>query len=303
MQPAARQWPYRQYTDDACPSILLYPPGGYFAEIQLLGAQVISWENERQEELLFLTGETDYRLQHPVRGGIPICFPTFYDNYDVDDYGFARTRMWRTEDLMDDAAFPAPPRDHAFVDFILDNMPDNFPDWPNHRFELRLRVILGPTGDLTMISRVKNVNTDGNPFTFKFAYHTYFSVSDIMATQVEGLERVDYVDYLNDHERFTEGPNPITFENEVDKVYLNTPDVITVRDRERRRTYTIHKDANLPEIVVWNPWEFEARRMSDLGDEEYREMVCVEAAAVESEITLNPDQEWTGTQRLSVEQF
>ncbi|KAL7125141.1 hypothetical protein ABFS83_14G096000 [Erythranthe nasuta] len=256
MQPAARQWPYRQYTDDACPSILLYPPGGYFAEIQLLGAQVISWENERQEELLFLTGETDYRLQHPVRGGIPICFPTFYDNYDVDDYGFARTRMWRTEDLMDDAAFPAPPRDHAFVDFILDNMPDNFPDWPNHR-----------------------------------------------ATQVEGLERVDYVDYLNDHERFTEGPNPITFENEVDKVYLNTPDVITVRDRERRRTYTIHKDANLPEIVVWNPWEFEARRMSDLGDEEYREMVCVEAAAVESEITLNPDQEWTGTQRLSVEQF
>ncbi|XP_012835420.1 PREDICTED: putative glucose-6-phosphate 1-epimerase isoform X2 [Erythranthe guttata] len=211
--------------------------------------------------------------------------------------------MWRTEDLMDDAAFPAPPRDHAFVDFILDNMPDNFPDWPNHRFELRLRVILGPTGDLTMISRVKNVNTDGNPFTFKFAYHTYFSVSDIMATQVEGLETVDYVDYLNDHERFTEGPNPITFENEVDKVYLNTPDVITVRDRERRRTYTIHKDANLPEIVVWNPWDLEARRMSDFGDIEYREMVCVEAAAVESEITLNPDQEWTGTQRLSVEQF
>ncbi|XP_012835413.1 PREDICTED: putative glucose-6-phosphate 1-epimerase [Erythranthe guttata] len=303
-QPAVLQWPYRQYDDgDGVPHITLLHPGGYTAEIMLYGAQVVSWTNEREEELLFISTEAVYEPPHPARGGIPICFPKFYDNVNMEENGFARTRMWRLEDLMHDIAFPVPPRDHAFVDFILDNMPDNFPNWPNHRFELRLRVMLGPTGDLTMISRVKNVNIDGNPFTFKFAYHTYFPVSDIRATQVEGLETVDFVDYLQMHERFTEGPNPITFDNEIDRVYLNTPDEITVRDRELRRTFTIHKDANLPEIVVWNPWDLEARRTADLGDEEYKEMVCVEAAAVESDVTLNPDQEWTGTQRLSVEYF
>jgi len=44
-------------------------------------------------------------------------------------------------------------------------------------FELRLRVSLAGNGYLTMISRVRNVNS--KPFSFSFAYHTYYSVSDI----------------------------------------------------------------------------------------------------------------------------
>ena len=46
-------------------------------------------------------------------------------------------------------------------------------------FEFRLRVTLGPAGDLMLTSRIRNTNPDGKPFTFTFAYHTYFSVSDI----------------------------------------------------------------------------------------------------------------------------
>uniref|UniRef100_A0A453CU72 Aldose 1-epimerase n=1 Tax=Aegilops tauschii subsp. strangulata TaxID=200361 RepID=A0A453CU72_AEGTS len=48
-----------------------------------------------------------------------------------------------------------------------------------YRFEFRLRVALGPKGDLFLTSRIRNTNTDGKPFSFTFAYHTYFSVSDI----------------------------------------------------------------------------------------------------------------------------
>lgn len=44
-------------------------------------------------------------------------------------------------------------------------------------FEFRLRVALGPGGDLMLTSRIRN--TDSKPFHFTFAYHTYFSVSDI----------------------------------------------------------------------------------------------------------------------------
>lgn len=46
-------------------------------------------------------------------------------------------------------------------------------------FEYRLRVALSPAGDLMLTSRIRNTNTDGKPFAFTFAYHTYFSVSDI----------------------------------------------------------------------------------------------------------------------------
>lgn len=40
-------------------------------------------------------------------------------------------------------------------------------------------VTLGPGGDLMLTSRIRNTNNDGQPFSFTFAYHTYYSVSDI----------------------------------------------------------------------------------------------------------------------------
>lgn len=51
--------------------------------------------------------------------------------------------------------------------------------WLNCSYEYRLRVALGPAGELLLTSRVRNTNADGKPFSFTFAYHTYFSVSDI----------------------------------------------------------------------------------------------------------------------------
>ncbi|KAL8037809.1 hypothetical protein ABFX02_11G062100 [Erythranthe guttata] len=277
-------------------SVILSQPGGYSAEILFNGAQVVSWKNEHKQELLFLSKQAVYKPPQPVRGGIPFCFPK---------YGFARIRLWGIENLKHDTAFPPPTPDNAYADFFLILTPDKFPDWLDHRLELRLRVILGPTGDLTMTTRIKNVNTNGEPFTFKFAYHTYFSVSNIRLTRIEGLQTLDYRDYVEgvDNNQFTEEADAITFKDRVDRVYMNTPDEIRIRDLELRRVITIHKDAGLPDIVVWNPWEFDASIIADLGDEEYKEMVCVQAAAMENEITLNPNEEWTATQRLSAEEY
>lgn len=47
------------------------------------------------------------------------------------------------------------------------------------RYEFRLRVALSPEGELMLTSRVRNTNTDGKPFTFSFAYNSYFAISDI----------------------------------------------------------------------------------------------------------------------------
>ncbi|KAL8037808.1 hypothetical protein ABFX02_11G062000 [Erythranthe guttata] len=280
-------------------SVILSQPGGYSAEILFYGAQVVSWKTEHEQELLFLSEKAVYGPPHPIRGGIPICFPKFFDEENMEGHGFARIAEWI---FSPDTAFYPPTPDNAHVDLVLRHKPDDFQDWPNHKFVLRLRVILGPTGDLTMTTRVKNVNTNGEPFTFKFAYHSYFSVSNIRATQIEGLQGLDYRDYLNDNQ-FTDEADAITFGDELDRVYLNTPHEICIRDIELRRTITIHKDASLPQIVVWNPWEDDASSIADLGDQEYKQMVCVEAAAVDTEITLYPNEEWIGTQRLSAEEY
>lgn len=52
--------------------------------------------------------------------------------------------------------------------------------------------------------------------------------------------------------------------------------------------------------VVWNPWDKKSKAMADLGDNEYKHMLCIEAAAVENPIFLKPGEEWIGRQELSI---
>ncbi|XP_028069816.1 putative glucose-6-phosphate 1-epimerase isoform X3 [Camellia sinensis] len=117
--------------------------------------------------------------------------------------------------------------------------------------------------------------------------------------RVEGLETLDYLDNLYQRERFTEQGDALTFESEVDRVYLSSSDVIAVYDHEKKRTFVIRKDG-LPDVVVWNPWEKKSKSMVDFGDEEYKQMLCVDGAAIEKPITLKPGEEWTGRLELSV---
>lgn len=56
----------------------------------------------------------------------------------------------------------------------------------------------------------------------------------------------------------------------------------------------------LIDAVVWNPWNKKAKALADFGNDEYNRMVCVEAAAIENEITLQPGEEWKGKMELSV---
>ena len=51
--------------------------------------------------------------------------------------------------------------------------------------------------------------------------------------------------------------------------------------------------------VVWNPWDKKAKAMPDFGDDEYKNMLCVGAAAIEKPITLKSGEEWLGKQEIS----
>lgn len=113
------------------------------------------------------------------------------------------------------------------------------------------------------------------------------------------METLDYLDGLQEKERFTEQGDALTFESEVDRVYLNSPDTVAVFDHGSKRTFQIRKQG-LPDVAVWNPWEKKAKALGDLGDDEYRAMLCVDGAAVEKPITLKPGEEWMAQLELSV---
>ncbi|XP_015570974.1 putative glucose-6-phosphate 1-epimerase isoform X1 [Ricinus communis] len=275
--------------------VILREVRGFSAEVYLYGGQVTSWKNEHGEELLFVSSKAIFKPPKAIRGGIQICFPQFGSGA-LEQHGFARNMFWTIDS--DPPPFPTITANKAFVDLILKHSEEEVKIWP-HRYEFRLRITLGPGGDLMLTSRIRNTNTDGKAFTFTFAYHTYLYVTDISEVRVEGLETLDYLDSLRDRERFTEQGDAITFESEVDKIYVSTPTKIAILDHERKRTFVLRKDG-LPDAVVWNPWDKKAKAMPDFGDDDYKHMLCVDAACVEKPITLKPGEEWKGRQELSV---
>ncbi|KAK7406071.1 hypothetical protein VNO78_07688 [Psophocarpus tetragonolobus] len=276
------------------PRLILRTNRGASATVSLQGGQVLSWKTERGDELLFLSSKAIFDPPRAVRGGIPICFPQVGSRGTLEPHGFARNKIWFVE--KDPPPLPGDWTGKAHIDLVLKPSEDDMKKWP-HSFEFRLRVSLAADGNLTLTSRIRNV--DGKNFSFSIAYHTYFSISDISEVRIEGLETLDYLDNLIQKQRFTEQGDSLTFESEVDRVYLDSNNMVAVLDHGKKRTLVIKKEG-LPDVVVWNPWERKSKSIVDLGDEEYKQMLCVDGAAIENPITLKPGEEWTGRLELSV---
>jgi glucose-6-phosphate 1-epimerase len=65
----------------------------------------------------------------------------------------------------------------------------------------------------------------------------------------------------------------------VDRVYFDTTAAVDIIDPELKRRIRVSKSGS-HSTVVWNPWIEKSKRMPDFGDEEYPQMVCVEAGHV-----------------------
>lgn len=276
---------------DGSSKIILSEPTGSTAEVLLYGGQVVSWKNGRREELLYMSNKTVWKPPKAIRGGIPMCFPQFGNFGSPELHGFARNKLWSVD--KDPSPLPQT-TNQSTIDLILKSTEEDLKTWP-HRFELRLRISVA-AGKLTLIPRVRNI--DNKAFSFMFALRNYFSVSDISEVRVVGLETLDYFDNLLQRERYTEQADAISFDGEIDRVYLSTPTKIAIIDHEKKRTLVLRKEG-MADAVVWNPWDKKAKALPDLGDDDYKTMLCVDSAAIEIPITLKPFEEWKGRQELS----
>ena len=270
------------------PRVTLAHRSGASAEIYLHGAHVTSWRNAASEELFFLSRESVWAADKPIRGGIPICFPQFSNHGPLPLHGFARINEWvltQTERLGSGEVVAALQLSDSDATLAL---------WP-HQFTIELRATLAEAA-LTLAVQVKN-NGD-KPFDFELALHTYFGVGEIQRTAVCGLEGVTLSDSLKNNAREVEARKEIRFDQETDRVYLNTPDCVRIRDEARNRIIAIQK-SGMADAVVWNPWIAKSQRMADFGDDEYLRMVCVETGNMATRVNLAPHGQWHGSTVLT----
>lgn len=248
-------------------------------EMYFHGGQVMSWKPAGMGEVLFVSREARWKTGRAIRGGVPICFPWFgphRSNAQAASHGFVRTKEWTLESIVE--------RDEA-VTVSMQTESDDAPRcvWPAS-FRLIHRVTFGRT--LTMALVV--TNTGDAPFHFEEALHTYYRVSHIDRTRIQGLEGLSYLDTLAaPPERIESGV--VTFTEETDRIYLDPPPAIVIEDGERRvRLSTAGSRA----AVVWNPWIAKARALQDLADDEWTSFVCVETCNVRPhEVELAPGRE------------
>jgi len=114
-------------------------------------------------------------------------------------------------------------------------------------------------------------------FRLTQALHSYFAISDIKAIEVCGLDGAEFIDTLCSTRHIQDGC--VRFGSETDRIYDHTPSECVIEDPAFEKKIHIQKDGSMS-TVVWNPWIEKSRRMSDYGDEEYHNMVCVETANV-----------------------
>ena len=176
----------------------------------------------------------------------------------------------------------------------LRSTPASKEKWP-HDFVCVYEVMLGAGNHLKTTMSVTNAGTE--PMTFTTALHTYFRCDDALAAKVTGLKGASYLDSLDGRVRREEVGDSVAFAEEVDRIYLSTSDELAVEDVAGSRSIRITK-RNLPDAVVWNPWIEKSKATGDLGDEDYKKFVCVEAAAIETPVTLPAGERWECEQVL-----
>lgn len=279
--------------------------GGFAAHSA--GAQITRWDSASFGPLLFVSKESAHGVGSPIRGGIPLCFPWFGALRAEDEggvallgrsraagsHGFARNVNWRqaASSVGEDGAwlvrYELTNEDLPVVDAPPDTSPQSF-----------LATLEAVFSDVLLDLTFTVKNTGSNAFWYEEALHTYFEVADSTSTELFGLEGAAYVDKAAGGAPGVQD-RPVTFGVEVDRVF-QSPAALELRDGGNGRSIRIVKERS-GATIVWNPGPELARTMSHLGDEEYRDFVCVEAAnAAESAVTLQPGEEHTMRVRYEV---
>lgn len=239
------------------------------ASISLHGGQVLTWHPKHQQHpVLWLSEKAVYAHGKAIRGGVPICWPWFGShptNPQLPGHGYARISPWNisSTQLLDDGA----------VQIIL-TMQDSELSQSLWAQPVQLTVCITVGTELSI--ELTTTNLGDQDIVFTEGLHTYFKISDVRNIRVMGLENSEYVDLVRDNVRSKQA-GPITFDSELGRIFTNNTATCVIEDHEFKRRISIDKSGSLS-TAVWNPWAETASKMPDLGEDGWRDMVCVESA-------------------------
>ena len=243
------------------------------------GAQLLSWAPAGMESVLWLSPLAFDDPTRPIRGGIPLCFPWF-GNAGTPSHGFARRMEWELVRRTDYA--------HESVRvFRLEDSPETRAIW-DHAFCAELRMIVGEECDV-------DLEVEGD-VEFTAALHSYFHVGDIEQVIVTGLGP-EYRDSLQKGRLVPEKYNGVKIDREVDRIYVHPDPIIRIWDEALDRVIEIVQNGH-SDTVLWNPWAKKSASLNDMPENAYRNMLCVETAAISKPLRARPGKPATLSVRI-----
>ena len=248
--------------------------------IALQGAHLMTFQPKGEQPVVWVSPAAKLAPGKSIRGGVPICWPWFGAHASEPTFpahGFARTAQWQV------VASESSADGSTRITFELPqgSMPPG--QWP-HSCRLRFVATIGKTLTVELITE----NTGNQAFEIGEALHTYFTISDVDALRITGMEGCTYLDKVGMAQTRTQ-QGAIRIASEVDRIYIDTDSDCLIEDSGFNRRIRIAKNGSRSN-VVWNPWIEKSARMGDFGsDTGYRGMVCVESAnADRNRVTVAP---------------
>ncbi|MDN3576363.1 D-hexose-6-phosphate mutarotase [Chitinimonas viridis] len=222
------------------------------ARVSRQGAQVMEAEIGGQP-LLWLSPLASIEAGKPVRGGVPVCFPWFGKHPDgLPAHGFARNQDWVVQAQQADR-----------VVLSLQDSPEGRALWP-HAFRLELAISL----DERLQFDLSVENLDTQPFSFSYALHSYFAVTDSRQCTVEGLSgrlRREVGHVTTPHH------GTVLLDQPIDAVFETAAGTLQLLDGQRE---IVVGGEGMRSAVVWNPG-MHAEGIADIGPH-WTEYVCLE---------------------------
>jgi len=242
-------------------TLLIIEHPEFRAAFSLQGGQLIAWQPLNQSAVIWLSDRTEFTQGKAIRGGVPICWPWF-GPASKPSHGFARISQWQLGQCEESAQ-------QVKVAMTLRDSAETRAVWP-HPFNLSL------IAELSADSCQLSLKIEGD-FESTAALHSYFSVGDSETVSVSGLGD-SYIDKVRDNELGSQRGEQ-TYHGEVDRIFTQPTVESILKDPQLKRAIKIRHQGHT-DVVTWNPGEVLSQSMSDMDDEGYRTMVCVETARI-----------------------
>ncbi|MND52893.1 putative glucose-6-phosphate 1-epimerase [compost metagenome] len=248
------------------------------------GAHILSYQLAGQPPLIWLNDEAVFKTGKSIRAGVPVCWPWFgvfdrnpqsvqamrVSNEAPSAHGFVRAMDWELGGIEAEG-------ESLKVEFLLPYPDGGFPGWP-HQVDLKLSIRLDEQLHIHLTSHNRGAET----VSISQALHSYFAVSDVREVHVEGVGGLKYIETLDNWKAVTQ-TGDLRFTGETDRIYLDAPPLLSIVDPAWERRIELTSMGSRT-AVIWNPWIDRAAAFSDMADDGWQRMLCIETANVMGDV-------------------